>query len=535
MRPRLRVAIVGGGIGGLALATFLSSHNAPDLEIDIYETAPSLTELGAGVGVWLRTWRILSSVSFADGSEDLATGLARIAPAGRDMNDVVQKAFEFRKGDGGPEGRSFYTMMVPFSVLTLHRADYQQVLAQHAIPPATPHFGKRLVGYGYTDENDITSEILLKFADGSTARADLLIGADGIRSATRGEMYRRLAQRGVLGDALKVAEIPTSTSGPNESPVQEPGLDTVSDLIDPVWSGTNVYRHLIPLAALEARFPGHRAGKGPVVYLGKNKHVIAFPIAHVAAMVNLVAFVSDPAKEGTRIEGAWVRPAPHVDLLSVFAGWEDEVRALLELVESPLLWAIHTLKPLPRFSDPDGRVALLGDAAHAMTPHQGAGGGQAIEDAHVLAALLADKRTTCATLPVALRAYDAVRIPEARAVVCSSRLNGMMYEFNHGWDEGDLQAQDEVATLVDQDEYAPAGGSEDPGTEVVAELEAEPEPNVEEEEDAELRRLQRLAEAIMEIHEWEWASEPAESQPQRAIRFFEELLAEDASAPGGEV
>lgn len=78
-------------------------------------------------------------------------------------------------------------------------------------------------------------------------------------------------------------------------------------------------------------------------------------------MINLVAFTSQPHLEGTRIDGAWVRPAPAANLLGEFAGWEGEVRALLGLVRDPLLWAIHTVRPLPRFSD-GRRVVLLGDA-----------------------------------------------------------------------------------------------------------------------------------------------------------------------------
>lgn len=78
-------------------------------------------------------------------------------------------------------------------------------------------------------------------------------------------------------------------------------------------------------------------------------------------MINLVAFTSQPHLEGTRIDGAWVRPAPAANLLGEFAGWEGEVRALLGLVSDPLLWAIHTVNPLPRYSD-GRRVVLLGDA-----------------------------------------------------------------------------------------------------------------------------------------------------------------------------
>ena len=75
----------GGGIGGLALATFLAAKGASDIAIDIYEANASLTELGAGVALWLRTWRILTSVG-------LAEDLQRIAPPRRDMGEGLRES-----------------------------------------------------------------------------------------------------------------------------------------------------------------------------------------------------------------------------------------------------------------------------------------------------------------------------------------------------------------------------------------------------------------------------------------------------------
>lgn len=161
-------------------------------------------------------------------------------------------------------------------MLALHRAEFQQVLAKHAIPPAVPHFGKRLVNYEYENDDEYvlissslllltggsttsaSSGLLLKFVDGSTAYADVLIGADGIRSPIRGVMLRRLAARGkVNGHEASSGDANLSADGKNQ-------LDPISDLIEPIWSGTNVYRCLVPVPSLEKEFPGHRASKGPV-------------------------------------------------------------------------------------------------------------------------------------------------------------------------------------------------------------------------------------------------------------------------------
>ncbi|EJD06331.1 FAD/NAD-binding domain-containing protein [Fomitiporia mediterranea MF3/22] len=483
---RYFVVFSGGGIGGLALATFLAtsskSARSPNIDVHIYEAAPSLTEIGAGVGVWLRTWRILSSAGLSEDMKSIAL------PPGRDMSEnpskskltvngvQLGKAFEFRRGDRAPEGLSFYTMQVPFGLLTLHRAEFQRVLAGHAIPPAQPHFGKRLVSYEYAIEGEY---IILNFADGSSARADLLVGADGIRSPIRREVVRRLVSQYLR--------------------------ELISDATEPVWSGTRVYRSLIPMTALESRFPGHRSGRGP--------HVLTYPILSTAntspqanssgeaiptSMVNLVAFVSDLTREGTRLPAGepWVRPALQEEVFDKFIGWEDEVLALLELAKKPSVWSIHTARPLPRYSDALGRVVLVGDAAHAMTPHQGSGGGQAIEvrlDAHVLAVLLTHPQITRETVPSALQAYDAVRVPISQRVARTSRLTGMMYQLNHSWSEEakDNKQGDSVERMFSE---------------------------------AEVERLHQLTEAIIDIHKWVWEKEPEESQPAQASRLFEEYL-----------
>lgn len=134
----------------------------------------------------------------------------------------------------------------------------------------------------------------------------------------------------------------------------------------------------------------------------------------------------------------------------------------------------------------------------------------------MLAALLSDTRTTHATLPAALHAYDAIRVPEAQRVVESSRLNGRMYELNEAWD------RDSNSTLRPDDSVLKyeieMRGDREGGNEVDED---------EDEEDEEMRKLKRLAAHIMTIHDWEWAPapEPGEDQPDRALRIFEEELA----------
>jgi len=91
-------------------------------------------------------------------------------------------------------------------------------------------------------------------------------------------------------------------------------------------------------------------------------------------------------------------------------------------------WAIHTVKPLDYFVN--GNVALLGDAAHAITPHQGTGAGQAIEDAYILSTVLGHRLTTRETITDALRIYDHIRRPFTHKAQERARLNGQYFTFN---------------------------------------------------------------------------------------------------------
>jgi len=285
--------------------------------------------------------------------------------------------------------------------MPMHRAEFQQALIKHLPKSCESHFHKRLVSY----KAGPGGVIVLHFADGSTAECDILIGADGIKSVVRQTLFTELASSGKVSH--EEAETP-----------------------NPVWSGTVAYRGLIPKDVLERRFPGHRALKDDIMYCGKNKHLVVFPIQK-GEKVNVVAFCSDPSAEGKIFSddpASWVTDVSRDELLKQYLGWEDEVIALLECIDKPSRWAINTVKPLSTFVSE--RVALIGDAAHAMTPNLGSGAGQAIEDAYVLSALLSSPKYTNATLGHVLNVYDQIRRPRAQNVAELSRTNGLLYEFN---------------------------------------------------------------------------------------------------------
>ncbi|KAJ7289283.1 hypothetical protein C8J57DRAFT_428970 [Mycena rebaudengoi] len=389
---RLRVVICGAGIGGLTLALALAQY--PDIEVEIYEAASALAEIGAGIGIFPRPWKIMKILGV---DHDLLKRTEKKPQEG------PVPAFNYRKSDQ-QAGFSFSTLITHGGLLTFHRADFQTVLLQHLPKSYRITCSKRLVSY--TQRQAGPTELV--FDDGTRAFCDVLVGADGLKSCVRQSFLSERAQwmqaQGRRQDAAMVMSC-----------------------INPVWSGHIAYRALIPADRLRARAPGHQVLTTPTQYLGKHGYIIAYPISK-GTMINFVAFSVRADLENTTFGGPWVGPGDTSQFAGIFAHWEPEVQMLLQCVDRPLQWAVHTIKPLPSFVS--GRVALIGDAAHAMAPHQGSGAGQAIEDAYILATALGHRSTTRETLPRALRVFDEVRRPAATAVMEKSRMAGRYFSFD---------------------------------------------------------------------------------------------------------
>jgi len=340
---------------------------------------------------WARTWEIFRSLG-------LDQDLAKVA--GAPVNSLPSIGLDLRKSNTSNPGARFAVFRPPYGCIRFHRAHFLDVLVDH-LPAGVAHFGKRLSSYTEHDQG-----VELNFADGSSSSCDVLIGCDGIKSIIRRQMYEEEAAK---------------------------GKPHMLQYVEPIWSGTMVYRSLVPAQQLrEVTGREHRVMKDATIYCGKNKHLVSYGIGKGANIVNIVATVSNPSDEGKAFTGPWVTDTTPENVRKHFQGWEPEVQELVQCVDKATLWAIHYLKPLPFYVT--SRVALLGDAAHAMLPHQGAGAGQAIEDAFILASLLGNPAAINATVPDALFAYEAVRLPFANARIEGSRINGLMYGFNstHG-------------------------------------------------------------------------------------------------------
>ncbi|KAI0262367.1 salicylate hydroxylase [Gloeopeniophorella convolvens] len=390
-RPcKLRVAICGGGVGGLTTAFALSRSS--DIHVDVYEAAPTFAEMGAGIGVWWRTRGVLKTL----GLEDDLIRLLGIQPS----EDRVP-SIEYRISDQS-EGLSMGSIYSRGGVLGVHRAEFHEALLNRLTSSRCRTFtSKRLHGYKESRDN---SRIQLTFQDGSTATCDILIGADGLNSAVRAGMVQAAAsiaeEDGRLADAAELR-----------------------NLIEPRFSGVLCYRALVPAEKLWQVSPEHRALSSPVQYLGKDRHFIAYPISR-GRFINFAAFDVHPDKEGTRFTDAWVVGVDPEHVIRLYDGWEKEANELVQCLDGLKVtrWAVNVVQPLPSFAF--GNVAVLGDAAHAMTPFQGAGAGQAIEDASVLSTLLSHRLTTKQNAAHVLGIYSRVRQPLATEVSKRSRLNG---------------------------------------------------------------------------------------------------------------
>ena len=180
-------------------------------------------------------------------------------------------------------------------------------------------------------------------------------------------------------------------------------------------------------------------------------------------VVNVVGYLTK--EDGRWTDVAWVKPTTKEEMLAKFGGWSEPVKHILSLVEKPEMWALFDHPPATTYHR-KGKICLLGDSAHASTPHHGAGAGMAVEDALILSKLLASI-SSVGELESAFAVYDAVRRPRTQRLVTSSRKVGDVYNFEdrviggntkatreyleHAWDwiwKEDLDRQLEKALLL---------------------------------------------------------------------------------------
>ena len=344
----MKAIVVGAGIGGLTAAIALRQRG---IEVEVYERSAVLSDVGAGISLWANALKALHQLGLKAPLDALSftsdEGALRTA-AGAVLTSTSAREFTARFG---------------MPVTVFHRAELLDVLRDGArgIPIHLDRECREVAQDG--ERASVT------FAGGRQAHADVVVGADGLRSAMR-------ACLAIPGD------------------VRYAGYTA--------WRGVAPFR-TAGLIAGETVGCGQRFGLVPI------------------AGDRVYWYATDNVGEGGRDEPERAKAR----LIEMFSHWHVPIPALIEATAAAAILRndIYDRDPVERWSQ--GRVTLLGDAAHPMTPNLGQGGCQAIEDALVLARCLTLKGER---VEEALRRYEAMRIPRTRFIVYASRRIGRAFQ-----------------------------------------------------------------------------------------------------------
>ena len=341
---QIRIAIVGGGLAGLATAIALARLG---IAAEVFEKSPQLGEVGAGINVSPQAILALRAI----GLGERIAAVANIAPGvlTRDMNSGARLDYRDQRAAANRFGAGIHSF---------HRADLLQALAS-GIDPTRIHLDHKLIGIG-----ERAASVTLTFANGARREADLVIGADGIHSLVRHALY---------GDD------------------------------NPTYTGQMVWRALLPGSDVP---PEVLEPSGHVQWLGPGRHFFAYYLRG-REVVNIVTQEDTDAW----VDEGWSIPGNPDDMRASFPNAEPLLATLLSRVTQCSKWGLFT-RPLTDDWG-RGRIALIGDAAHAMLPNAGQGASQSFEDAYVIARWLAAEPDD----PVeALRNFRRVRIPRVHEV-----------------------------------------------------------------------------------------------------------------------
>ena len=318
-----KVLITGGGIGGILTALSLIKHG---FEVEVYEQASELMEIGAGIQLSANAMHVL----LAHGLEPQLSKLW-VKPSAyvfrlHDTGEIISKiplAEAHERQHGAP-------------YCQFHRADLLDALVARLreIGPDVIRLNSRAIGYEETNTG-----VRLRVQNGPTVPGDVLVGADGVKSTIRAQL---------LGAAK------------------------------PTYTGDSAWRLIVPSGRLKLHSEREMA-----VWMGPDKHIVSY-FLRGGELINFVGLV-----ETTEIsEESWVSKFPWEKLKQEFVGWNEEIQSIINAADRDecYRWSLFFRPPVENWSSP--RVTLLGDAVHATLPYLAQGACMAIEDGAVLARCL---------------------------------------------------------------------------------------------------------------------------------------------------
>jgi 2-polyprenyl-6-methoxyphenol hydroxylase-like FAD-dependent oxidoreductase len=356
MNGGLDIAIIGAGMGGLAVAGTLRRAGFTNLRV--YEQASRFARIGAGIQMMPNSMQVLRGIGVEERLRK--TAFSPLSHLNRD----------------GYTGEVTIELPMPESLygapyLCMHRADLHDALAS-VVPPEIIHLNRKLTALSETGKR-----VKISFADGTDETADLVIGADGVHSTVRDIII-----------------------GPEK----------------PIHRGRVAYRAVFPAALMN----GSDIGASRTKWWGTDRHIVIYYTKADRSEIYFVTSVPEPAEWMTR--ESWSAKGDVRDLRKAYEGFHPEVRAVLEACPDCHKWAILEREPLAAWSK--GRVVLLGDACHPMTPYMAQGAATSIEDAAVLARCL--EAAEPGQIETALERYEAHRKPRTSRIQAISSANTWM-------------------------------------------------------------------------------------------------------------
>lgn len=356
-----RIAIAGAGIAGLCTALALQQRG---FEVDVYEQAGQLGDLGAGLQLSPNGTRVLQALGLEKALAPL------VCEAARKEVRHFSTGQRWKLFDLGSDCRERFG--APYWMV--HRGDLHGVLLQalNAAAPKALRLQSRVV-----KAQTQPGGVQLTLADGSQHTAAALLACDGVHSQLRG-------------------------AWPDE--------------VAPHFTGLLAWRGLVPMGALPERLQVNALEAVGTNWVGPGAHVITYPVRG-AQLMNVVGIVerSDWQAE------SWTQAGDTAELQRDFSSWHADVRCLMAAIEHPFKWALLGRKPRAAWAH--GRICLLGDAAHPTLPFLAQGANMAIEDAWVMADVLASDLD----VESALRRFEDLRWQRCADIVQRSSDNASRF------------------------------------------------------------------------------------------------------------
>ncbi|MGB0907121.1 MAG: FAD-dependent monooxygenase [Maricaulaceae bacterium] len=346
----MKVLISGGGIGGLTAALCCLRYGH---EVTVFEQAKQFSDIGAGIQIPPNAMKVFLALGIADiiGEKAVAPHSieARMGESGRSVFSIPLAEYAQKK------------WKAPY--LHIHRADYITTLRQvlETRSPGALRLGAKVTHYAQADNS-----ISMHLEDGNQWEGDVLIGADGIKSSIREQMF---------------------------------GADK------PRFTGNVAWRAVVPVDVLGDDAPKATA----CAWFGKGRHAVTYRLRG-GELANFVGVVEQAEWESE----SWSARGDKEQLLADFSNWHPIISRIVNTVKPEHLyqWALFDRAPLTTWTD--GRAALLGDAAHPMLPFLAQGAAMAVEDSWALADELSKASRPVETSLIAYQARRTARTARAQ-------------------------------------------------------------------------------------------------------------------------